>query len=282
MSVQRPPRVLLIGADPALAEGLRKDPSLEGCAIDAASGEAEGLRLLRRRAYDVVLTSPHTTLSEDLALLPELRGVRPGVKVILLAPETTPEDVIAALRAHAFAVFAHPHDPGEVASMAKKAVDSGTWRDGIEVRSAQPNWLSLRVNCRLLTAERVLSFLRELRPEVEDGPRDDALLGFREILLNAMEHGGRFDPDKVVEVSAVRTARTIVYYVRDPGPGFRPEKMEHAASPEPEADPLAHMEKRLEQGLRPGGFGILMAKNVVDELIYSEHGNEVILIKHLE
>ena len=146
-----------------------------GCAVDAASGEAEGLRLLRRRAYDVVLTSPHTTLSEDLALLPELRGVRPGVKVILLAPETTPEDVIAALRAHAFAVFAHPHDPGEVASMAKKAVDSGTWRDGIEVRSAQPNWLSLRVNCRLLTAERVLSFLRELRPEVEDGPRDDAL-----------------------------------------------------------------------------------------------------------
>ena len=92
-----------------------------------------------------------------------------------------------------------------------------------------------------------------------------------------MEHGGRFDPDKVVEVAAVRTERTIVYYVRDPGPGFRPEAMEHAASDDPSADPLAHIEKRLEQGLRPGGFGILMAKNVVDELIYSEHGNEVVL-----
>ena len=115
-----------------------------------------------------------------------------------------------------------------------------------------------------------------------EAPRDEALVGFREILLNAMEHGGRFDPDKVVEVSAVRTDRTIVYYVRDPGPGFRPEAMEHAASDDPGDDPIAHVEKRLEQGMRPGGFGILMAKNVVDELIYSEQGNEVILIKHLK
>ena len=111
--------------------------------------------------------------------------------------------------------------------------------------------------------------------------RDEAMVGFREILLNAMEHGGRFDPDKVVEVAAVRTERTIVYYVKDPGPGFKPEAVENTATGEEGADPMAHIEKRLEQGLRPGGFGLLMAKNVADELIYSEQGNEVILIKHL-
>jgi hypothetical protein len=32
--------------------------------------------------------------------------------------------------------------------------------------------------------------------------------------------------------------------------------------------------------MRPGGFGILTAKGIVDELIYSEVGNEVLLIKH--
>jgi anti-sigma regulatory factor (Ser/Thr protein kinase) len=127
-----------------------------------------------------------------------------------------------------------------------------------------------------------VAFLRELRPEVPEEDRDEALMGFREILLNAMEHGARFDPDKVVEVHAVKTERTIVYYVRDPGPGFRLERMEYAASEDPAVDPMVHIEKRLAEGQRPGGFGILMAKNVVDEVIYSELGNEVVLIKYLE
>ena len=65
-------------------------------------------------------------------------------------------------------------------------------------------------------------------------------------------------------------------------PGFRPEAIDNAATGEEGVDPVAHIEKRLEQGQRPGGFGLLMAKNVADELIYSEQGNEVILIKHLK
>jgi anti-sigma regulatory factor (Ser/Thr protein kinase)/ActR/RegA family two-component response regulator len=280
MSAQEP-RILLIEPDPVLGAALRADPSLEGCSFDDANGEAEALRRLRRRAYDLIITSPRSSIGEDLALLPEVRAVRPGVKTILLAPSATPEEVIASLRAHVFAVFAAPHDAAEVALMAKRAIETFSWRDGIEVRSAQPDWLTLRVNCRLIAAERVVAFLHELRPEVPESERDEAMMGFREILLNAMEHGGRFDPDKVVEVAAVRTERTIVYYVKDPGPGFRPEEVDHAASGEEGVDPVAHMDKRLDQGLRPGGFGILMAKNVVDELIYSEHGNEVILIKHL-
>jgi hypothetical protein len=35
-------------------------------------------------------------------------------------------------------------------------------------------------------------------------------------------------------------------------------------------------------GLRPGGFGILVARQVVDEMFYNERGNEVVLIKRLE
>jgi anti-sigma regulatory factor (Ser/Thr protein kinase)/CheY-like chemotaxis protein len=274
-------RILLIEAGAAFAAALKAEASLDGCVFEAATGEADALRRLRRHSCDLVITSPHTTVSHDLALLSEMREVRPGLKTILLAPEAATEDVIAALRASVFAVFAFPHDPSEVASMAHAALEAGSWRDGIEVRSAQPDWLSLRVDCRRLSAERVVAFLRELRPEVPAEARDEALTGFREVLLNAMEHGGQFDPDKVVEVSAVRTARTIVYYVRDPGPGFPRGAIQHAASDEPGADPIAHMEKRRELGLRPGGFGILMTKKVVDEMIYSEQGNEVILIKHL-
>jgi anti-sigma regulatory factor (Ser/Thr protein kinase) len=33
--------------------------------------------------------------------------------------------------------------------------------------------------------------------------------------------------------------------------------------------------------MRPGGLGILLTKGVVDELVYNEKGNEVMLIKRL-
>jgi anti-sigma regulatory factor (Ser/Thr protein kinase) len=123
-------------------------------------------------------------------------------------------------------------------------------------------------------------FLSELRSDVPDAQRHDLILGFREVLLNAMEHGGGFDPDQVVEVSAVRTERAIVFYVRDPGPGFSPERLPHAAVSNPPGDPVAHVALRAELGLRPGGFGLLVARQVVDELIHSERGNEVLMIRH--
>jgi hypothetical protein len=41
-----------------------------------------------------------------------------------------------------------------------------------------------------------------------------------------------------------------------------------------------HIEIRKRSGMRPGGYGILIASGIVDEMIYSEVGNEVLLIKH--
>jgi len=45
---------------------------------------------------------------------------------------------------------------------------------------------------------------------------------------------------------------------------------------------FSHVAVREEKGLRPGGFGLLIARKLVDELIYSEQGNEVVLVKYLD
>ena len=41
------------------------------------------------------------------------------------------------------------------------------------------------------------------------------------------------------------------------------------------------MLEREKTGRRPGGFGMLLVKQIADELVYNERGNEVLLIKHL-
>jgi hypothetical protein len=47
--------------------------------------------------------------------------------------------------------------------------------------------------------------------------------------------------------------------VRDPGTGFRRETLAHAAAGKA-AGPAAHLEPRAEMGMRPSGFGILLAQ----------------------
>jgi len=250
--------------------------------IEYSAGNADALQRLRVRSFGVVITSPDSPMDEDLALFEQMRVVRPGVKCIFLARESTPDDVIAALRARAFACFTPPFVPGEIAELARSAASDSYWREDIQVLSAKPGWVSLRVNCRLLTAERLMTFAKELNSQLPDDTRQELMMAVREILLNAMEHGAAFNPEQVVEVTAVRTARALVFHIRDPGSGFRPESLAHAAPADSQGDPIGHVLEREKQGLRAGGYGLLMAAGTVDELIYGEIGNEVLLIKYVD
>lgn len=275
-------RVLVIGNQTEVGREIGDALSAARLPMEYSAGHADALQRLRARSFGVVITSPDSVVDEDLALLEEMRVIRPGIKCILLAHQSTPDEVIAALRARVFACFTPPFDPAEIASLASRAASDNQWRDDIQVLSAKPGWVSVRVNCRLITAERLMTFARELSAQLPDDTRQETMQALREILLNAMEHGAAFNAEQVVEVTAVRTARAMVFYVRDPGAGFRRESLSHAAVTNPPDDPAAHIVQRAEQGMRAGGYGLLLAAGTVDELIYSDIGNEVLLIKYVD
>ena len=274
-------RILIIGDCKGLGGEIGAVLAAADLPHDFSSGHADALLRLVMKSFGVVITNCESTIEEDLALLTEMRAIRPGVKCIMLARESTPDETIAALRARVFACFTPPFDAAEIAHLAREAASDSQWRDDIQVLSAKPGWVSVRVNCRLLSAERLLTFAKELGARLPQDTRQEVMLALREILLNAMEHGAAFNPEQVVEVTAIRTARSFVFYVHDPGAGFRRELITHAAIANP-TDPAAHIALREEAGMRPGGYGLLLAAGTVDELIYSEIGNEVLLIKYVE
>jgi anti-sigma regulatory factor (Ser/Thr protein kinase) len=275
------PRILLIGNHPEIRRGLEATRALAGCEIVTAAGNVDAVHTVRSRAIDVVVTDPETPMYDDLALVDELRTSRPGLKAVVLVPAAAPAEFIAAVRSHVFACFVAPFDIAAVADMTKRAIDAVDWRDGISLQSGLPKWVSLTVTCQLVTAERLVHFMSEYRRDLAEDDRDSLMTAFREMLMNAMEHGAGFDPEKVVHVTAVRTDRAIVYHFRDPGTGFTPSQLERNALASLEADPMALIDRRADMGLRPGGFGIMVAKQFVDEMFYNERGNEVLLIKHL-
>ena len=50
----------------------------------------------------------------------------------------------------------------------------------------------------------------------------------------------------------------------------------------PAESPMEHAEVREQKGLRPGGFGLVLTRAMVDELLYNEDQNEVVFVKDLD
>jgi anti-sigma regulatory factor (Ser/Thr protein kinase) len=84
-----------------------------------------------------------------------------------------------------------------------------------------------------------------------------------------------------VRTNILHTARSIIVHIHDPGTGFSLDFLPHAAISNPADSPIRHIEVRAEEGRRPGGFGILLTRNLVDELLYNERGNAVLFVKYL-
>jgi CheY-like chemotaxis protein/anti-sigma regulatory factor (Ser/Thr protein kinase) len=102
-------------------------------------------------------------------------------------------------------------------------------------------------------------------------------MAVRELCVNAIEWGHRKQVERIVTVIYRIDPEKISILIRDEGPGFDPENLPHAANPD---DPVSHMMVRETLGLREGGFGILLARGLVDDLQYNDTGNEVRLVKY--
>ena len=272
---------LIVNSSPEINQLLRNLFEEPNWHLQFVADNQEALRVASARQFDLILTGERTTGMEDVELLRRLRLVHPHTRLIILTDEFVPGDVLAAIRARAFSYFARPFSTEKLAEMIQAAMQEPLWDDGIAILSAAPGWVRLCVRCDVLTANRLLQFFREAA-DLPDAEKEEVGTAFREILLNAMEHGCHFDPSEHVEIGYVRTKRIVMCRVKDPGTGFSLDELKHAALSNPVDNPLQHMKEREEKGMRAGGFGMLMAKNLVDELLYSEKGNEVLLVKYLD
>jgi anti-sigma regulatory factor (Ser/Thr protein kinase)/CheY-like chemotaxis protein len=272
--------LLLVDADPHvhhLLTGLlkRADRSIQ----DVYDGR-EALDRVRSVPYDVVVAGQGGNGFDALKLLRRVREIRPETKVIVTGDQN-PARVIGAIRERAYSYFHKPLPEAPLADMVQQALESSSWRDDIKLLSARPDWIALDVRCKLEAVERMTHFLREVETGFPAQAREDIAAAFRELLLNAVEHGGGSDPGKHVRISLVHTARSLIVRMQDPGRGFSMDLLPHAAISNPDDAPIRHVEVRAEHGQRPGGFGILMTRNLVDELVYNQRGNEVLFVKYL-
>ena len=274
-------RILIVDDDPDVHQLLAMALRQTGRYLESAYDGAEGMKKFEGARWDLVITDVIMPGIDGLELLERVRGARPEVPVVIMTVDSTAEKIVSAIRDHAFSWFRKPFTMQAVRDAVDSALTTPRLKDDIEVLSASPHWLELRLRCDMRTATRALHFVREMDAGLPEAERENVALAFREILFNAVEHGGGNDPNVYVTITYTRADGALLFRVRDPGPGFSFERLRHAAVLNPPESPIEHVLKRESLGLRPGGFGILMMRAFVDELLYNEAGNEALLIKYL-
>jgi CheY-like chemotaxis protein/anti-sigma regulatory factor (Ser/Thr protein kinase) len=273
--------ILVVEDDAATRHLLRSVLKGAGYSVVTAADGKAGLRRLRQARFDLALLDIWMPLMNGLELLARMRAEGLAAKAVVMTSDGTPETLLRAIREQAYHYLNKPVQPKELLELLEGALAASPVPP-IEVLSARPEWVELLAPCEIGTAERIQSFMTQLKVDLPGEVRESVGLVFREMLMNAIEWGGRLDPNRKVRIACLRLRRALIYRIADPGPGFRIEDLTHAAVGHSGDQPTEHVRVRMEKGLRPGGFGILMARAMVDELIYNEARNEVVFVKYLD
>jgi CheY-like chemotaxis protein len=252
-----------------------------GYDVEEALNGADAITQIQQGNFDLVFLDVWMPGISGLEVLAQVRDCARRMKVIVMTSDSTPETLLTAVREQAFDYVTKPFPPKQAVELAQRALAAESVAP-IEVISARPEWVELLIPCTREAAERVESFLRKMEVTLPEELRDSIGQAFRELLLNAVEWGGKLDPDRKVRIASVRSPRMILYRIADPGTGFDPATLAHAAVGQAEDDVTTHVQVRENLGLRAGGFGIVMTRALADELIYNEARNEVIFIKYLQ
>jgi serine/threonine-protein kinase RsbW len=151
-------------------------------------------------------------------------------------------------------------------------MESGTSEEHFPEHHFDPEKLSLRVRVTLAADRKsvdpvVAQVMRVVRDtKCIDGKEDAIELALQEALANAVIHGAKEDPSKVVEcVVACDEQRGVLIIVRDPGPGFDPKTI-----------PSCTMGENLYSN---HGRGIFLINQLMDEVEFHKNGTEIHMVK---
>ena len=283
MPATTPPRrrILIVDDDRALRHVLAALLTGAGHVVEQAGDGPDALARLDAGGFDIVLLDINLPGVSGLDILAHARQTAVPPIAIMMTADDTPATLLSAVRGQAYRYLRKPFAPAAIIEVIDEALAASATMS-IEVISARPEWVELVAPCTLEMADRIQSFVMQLETSLPEKAREAVAQAFRELLNNAIEWGGKLDPNRKVRISCLRAKRLLMYRIADPGDGFDIDKLRHAAIANPADSPLEHAIIREEQGLRPGGLGLMMTLSLVDELIYNEARNEVVFIKYLD
>jgi len=271
-------RILVADDDSETRKSLTEILRAEKFAVSTAANGRAALNKLRKMHFDLALLDVCMPQMSGLDVLKALHGKKSLPRVLVITPK---DGQSGTIHEHALQCVSKPADRETLIKLVREYLEKKTSVPPIEVLSARPEWVELLVPCSLEAAGLLEAFITQLNIGLRDEVRASAGQAFHELLMNAIEWGGKLNAKRRVRVSYLHGKRMLMYRIADPGRGFKFAGLSHAAVAHTD-EPTRHGRIRERKGLRPGGFGLVLVKANADELLYNEAQNEVVFVKYLD
>ena len=271
-----PPIALIVNDEPTTSAQLAALVGDLGFETVMSQTGAGALALIREKHPDVVLLDLTLPDSTGFEICHKLKCDRETnlIPVILVALKDDPRQVLSGLRVGSNGFISKPYTHDEV----KEAVESAiAWRhERIEHGDSGEIVFMLRSEMAILQQTNDLLADLFVHTPLTERQIKELKQVLTEMGGNAIEWGHRRNAELPLKITYRIGSDRVTLIIRDQGPGFDPKNLPHAACDE---DPIQHLDVRNELGIREGGFGIMLAKGMVDDFKYNDVGNQVTLIK---
>ncbi len=264
-------RILIVDNNDELRSTLEQVLRDLGHSVVATGDRDEALAREDLDEFDLIISDLTDDADSGVQLLSELKRKRLLVPVVVSSDETQQPGIVKAFKMGAANYLRSPYNKEELRNIVEKTLSYKLrFVDDLKVLPHVHEKIDFELPSDLSLMNGVLHYLLErvaklglIKPE-----RSNLFVALDEAFVNAVKHGNRNDPTKMVRITAELSSREARFTVEDEGEGFNVQEI-----PDP-CDP-ANL-------FKTSGRGVLLIYNIMDEVKYNERGNRLTMIKRPE
>ncbi len=236
--------------------------------IKAANG-FEALKSVQEGLVDLAVIDLKMPGMDGMELLSRIKDHSAELPVVVMTGYADVETTAKALKAGASDFLAKPFGAQEIFHSVSRLLELRAVRE--ENRKILPFFtftMDVEMPTRTDHVNGVIHYLTEHLKDIElceSVQYSNMIIALYEALVNAMLHGNGGDAEKKVRLRAVIGFNEARFTVTDEGEGFVLDEIANPTNP-----------KNL---YKVSGRGIYLMQHFMDEVIYSDQGNEVTLVK---
>lgn len=222
--------------------------------------------------FDLVISDlSDEATSGGVQILSELKRKQLLVPVVVSSEEAQQPGVVKAFRMGAANFLRRPYDKQELQAIVDKTLSYKLrFIEDLKILPYIKETLDFELPSDLTLMNGVLHFITERVTKLGliNATHSNLFIALDEAFVNAVKHGNKFDATKLVRITVELSAKEARFTIEDEGDGFNLKTV-----PDP-LDP-ANL-------FKTSGRGVLLIHNIMDEVIYSERGNKVTMIKRAD
>ena len=261
-------RILIVDDNDELRVMLEQVLRDLGHEVVATGDRAAALEREDLDEFDLIISDLTDETESGLQILSELKRKRLLVPVVVSSDEAQQPGIVKAFKMGAANFLRQPYNKEELCSIVEKTLAYKLrFVDDLKILPYVREKIEFELPSDVTLMNGVLQYLIErvaklgiIKPE-----RSNLFIALDEAFVNAIKHGNKNDPHKLVRITAELSSKEARFTVEDEGQGFNVQEI-----PDPR-DP--------ENLFKSSGRGVLLIYNIMDEVQYNERGNRLTMVK---